>query len=72
MKKVFRGVLVACCVVLGATAQAGEVTVAVAANFSAPAQKLVTAFATATGHQAKLVVGSTGKPRLLPERFKVF
>lgn len=61
MKKVLRGALVACCVALGATAQAGEVTVAVAANFSAPAQKLVTAFAAATGHQAKLVVGSTGK-----------
>ena len=61
MKKVLRGALVACCVALGVTAQAGEVTVAVAANFSAPAQKLVTAFAAATGHQAKLVVGSTGK-----------
>lgn len=61
MKKSLRGALVAFCVVLGTHVQAGEVTVAVAANFNAPAQKLVTAFAAATGHQAKLVVGSTGK-----------
>ncbi|MDZ7938556.1 MAG: molybdate ABC transporter substrate-binding protein [Rhodoferax sp.] len=61
LKRGLRGVLLACCVVLGAQTQAGEVTVAVAANFSAPAQKLVTAFAAASGHQAKLVVGSTGK-----------
>lgn len=61
MKKGLRSVLVACCMVLATQVRAGEVTVAVAANFSAPAQKLVTAFAAATGHQARLVVGSTGK-----------
>ena len=44
-----------------AAAQAEEVTVAVAANFTAPAQKIAAAFATATGHTAKLVPGSTGK-----------
>lgn len=43
------------------SAQADEVTVAVAANFSAPAQKIATAFAAATGHKATVVVGSTGK-----------
>lgn len=43
------------------SAQADEVTVAVAANFSAPAQKIATAFAAATGHKASVVVGSTGK-----------
>ena len=40
---------------------AEEVTVAVAANFTVPAQKIVAAFAAATGHSAKLVPGSTGK-----------
>ncbi len=40
---------------------AEEVTVAVAANFSAPAQKIAAAFAAATGHKASVVVGSTGK-----------
>lgn len=40
---------------------AEEVTVAVAANFSAPVQKIAAAFATATGHKATVVVGSTGK-----------
>lgn len=40
---------------------AEEVTVAVAANFSAPVQKIATAFAAATGHKATVVVGSTGK-----------
>ncbi|MDR7304929.1 molybdate ABC transporter substrate-binding protein [Rhodoferax saidenbachensis] len=40
---------------------AEEVTVAVAANFSAPVQKIAAAFAAATGHKATVVVGSTGK-----------
>lgn len=43
------------------SAQADEVTVAVAANFSGPAQKIAAAFAAATGHKATVVVGSTGK-----------
>ncbi|OYQ40503.1 molybdate ABC transporter substrate-binding protein [Rhodoferax sp. TH121] len=45
----------------GQVLHAEEVTVAVAANFSAPAQKIATAFAAATGHKATVVVGSTGK-----------
>ncbi len=45
----------------GQALHAEEVTVAVAANFSAPAQKIATAFAAATGHKATVVVGSTGK-----------
>lgn len=40
---------------------AEEVIVAVAANFSAPVQKIAAAFATTTGHKATVVVGSTGK-----------
>ena len=41
-------------------AQAAEVSVAVAANFSAPMQKIARAFAQETGHKAVLSLGSTG------------
>ena len=41
-------------------AQAASVSVAVAANFSAPMQKLAQAFEKETGHQAVLAFGSTG------------
>jgi len=44
-----------------ASAKAEEVTVAVAANFTAPMQKIAQAFEQDTGHKAKLVFGSTGK-----------
>ena len=40
---------------------AGEVSVAVAANFAAPMQKIAQAFEQDTGHRAKLAFGSTGK-----------
>jgi len=46
---------------LCANAKAEEVTVAVAANFTAPMQKIARAFEQDTGHKAKLVFGSTGK-----------
>ena len=42
-------------------AQAGEVTVAVAANFIAPMQKIAQAFEQDTGHKAQLAFGATGK-----------
>ena len=42
-------------------AQAGQVSVAVAANFSAPMQQIAAAFARQTGHRALLSFGSTGK-----------
>ena len=42
-------------------AQADEVSVAVAANFTAPMQKIAADFEKATGHKAQLVSGSTGK-----------
>lgn len=42
-------------------AHAGEVQVAVAANFAAPFQKIAADFAVATGHTAVPVVGATGK-----------
>jgi molybdate transport system substrate-binding protein len=41
--------------------QAGEVRVAVAANVTAPMQKIAVAFAQDTGHSAVLSFGSTGK-----------
>lgn len=44
-----------------AVAYAGEVTVAVAANFTAPMQKIAQAFAQDTGHKAHLAFGATGK-----------
>lgn len=40
---------------------AGEVNVAVAANFAAPMQKIAQAFAQDTGHTALLAFGATGK-----------
>jgi molybdate transport system substrate-binding protein len=51
-------------VVLGMAFQsvrAAEVSVAVAANFTAPMQALAMEFAKATGYQARLSFGSTGK-----------
>lgn len=42
-------------------AHAGQVQVAVAANMAAPMQKIAADFQRATGHQAVLVPGATGK-----------
>lgn len=42
-------------------ARAAEVQVAVAANFTAPMQKIAVAFEQDTGHKAVLAFGSTGK-----------
>lgn len=44
-----------------AGARAGEVQVAVAANFTAPMQRIAAQFGKDTGHRAKLAFGSTGK-----------
>ena len=46
---------------LCAATHAGEVTVAVAANFTAPMQKIAQAFEQDTGHKAQLAFGATGK-----------
>ncbi|MBF0418081.1 MAG: molybdate ABC transporter substrate-binding protein [Magnetococcales bacterium] len=43
------------------SASADEIQVAVAANFSAPAQKIVEGFRAATGHKVAISAGSTGK-----------
>lgn len=46
---------------LAATARADEVQVAVAANFTAPMQKIAAEFEKDTGHRARLSFGGTGK-----------
>ena len=48
-------------VLLALPAQAAEVNVAVAANFTAPMKVLAAEFAKDTGHRAKVSFGSTGK-----------
>lgn len=46
---------------LGGTAQAGEVLVAVAANFAGPLAQLSAGYTAATGHTLKVASGATGK-----------
>jgi len=46
---------------VAASAHAAEVSVAVAANFSAPMRKIAAAFEQDTGHRARVSYGSTGK-----------
>jgi molybdate transport system substrate-binding protein len=46
---------------LASAAQAGEVQVAVAANFAGPIAKIGGAFTAATGHTLKVSTGATGK-----------
>jgi molybdate transport system substrate-binding protein len=46
---------------LAASAHADEVSVAVAANFTAPMQKIAAAFEKDSGHKAVLSFGATGK-----------
>lgn len=46
---------------LGGFVQAAEVSVAVAANFTAPMQKIAARFQQDTGHRAVLAFGSTGR-----------
>ncbi|QIL44427.1 molybdate ABC transporter substrate-binding protein [Acidovorax sp. HDW3] len=50
-----------CCALCTLGAQAGEVAVAVAANFTAPMQKIAADFEKDTGHKAQLSFGATGK-----------
>ena len=53
--------LLACCVLLPTAAQAAEVSVAVAANFTGPMEKIAPAFEKATGHKALVAYGTAGK-----------
>ncbi|WP_172202857.1 molybdate ABC transporter substrate-binding protein [Niveibacterium sp. COAC-50] len=55
-----RLLLATCLFGFAASAQADEVKVAVAANFSAPMQKIAADFEKATGHKAVLSTGATG------------
>ncbi len=52
--------LIAALLIVTFSAKAEQVTVAVAANFSAPMQKIAQAFEQDTGHKAVLAFGSTG------------
>lgn len=57
-----RSIALAAVAFMGLTAaQAGEVAVAVAANFTAPMQKIAQEFEKDTGHKAVLSFGATGK-----------
>ncbi len=56
-----RGALLCALALLGPLAQAGEVNVAVAGNFSTPMQKIAAEFEKATGHHAVLAFGAVGK-----------
>ena len=59
--RLFVWVIISSGAVACATAKAEEVTVAVAANFTAPMQKIAQAFEQDTGHKALLAFGATGK-----------
>lgn len=58
---VLRRLLAIVLTLAAASAHAAEVSVAVAANFTAPMQKIAAAFEQATGHKAMLAFGSTGR-----------
>ena len=58
MSKIFSSFLILFCATLNAVA--GEVNVAVAANFTVPMQKIAQAFEHETGHKTVLSFGSTG------------
>lgn len=61
MKRFWWATVAAWGLVTGAGLQAAEVRVAVAANFTAPMQKIAALFEADTGHKAQLAFGSTGR-----------
>jgi molybdate transport system substrate-binding protein len=61
MRVVFRALLCAAACALPLGAAAGEVLVAVAANFAGPFERIAQQFSAATGHTVKTSTGSTGK-----------
>ena len=61
MKKLVRGLFALSCIAFAVAAHADEIQVAVAANFSAAAQKIAAQFEHDTGHTVKLSFGATGK-----------
>lgn len=60
MNKVMTGAALAVALAFTVPAQADEIQVAVAANFTAPATELAPVFEKQTGHKVKLSFGSTG------------
>lgn len=56
-----RAMLCAVSALAASLAHAGEVSVAVAANFAVPMQKIAARFEHETGHKAVLALGSTGR-----------
>jgi molybdate transport system substrate-binding protein len=54
-------ILILAAIALAADLRAGEVQVAVASNFTAPAKRIAAGFEQATGHKVQLVFGATGK-----------
>lgn len=60
MNAFFKQLLLALSASMGTAALAADVSVAVAANFTAPMQKIAQAFEQETGHKALLAFGSTG------------
>jgi molybdate transport system substrate-binding protein len=61
LKTLSRALFAFTCTALACTARADEIQVAVAANFSAAAQKIAAQFEHDTGHVVKLSFGATGK-----------
>lgn len=61
MRVVFRALLCAAACALPFGAAAGEVLVAVAANFAGPFERIAQQFSATTGHTVKVSSGSTGK-----------
>jgi molybdate transport system substrate-binding protein len=59
--KTLRRLAFSLAVLTGASAQADQVSVAVAANFTAPMNAIAAEFAKDTGHKAQLAFGATGK-----------
>jgi molybdate transport system substrate-binding protein len=57
----FENCLISLAIMASGFVHAGEVTVAVAANFAAPMQIIAQAFEQDTGHKALLAFGATGK-----------
>jgi molybdate transport system substrate-binding protein len=61
MKNIIRPIALSAFLLLGAAARADEISVAVAANFTAPMQRIAADFEKETGHKAVLSFGATGK-----------
>jgi molybdate transport system substrate-binding protein len=61
MMQNLNALLLALVLAFASVARADTVQVAVAANFTAPMEKIAADFAAATGHQASLAFGATGK-----------